>query len=77
MKPIPLQQLIKISPLTQVEKDKILKKLPELNQLQKFKITKTLWNSIRLTYQSFVKEKIQSMLDEMAHDKTINEKKLS
>jgi len=74
MKPISLHQLIKIAPLTQKEKDDLIAKLPSLNSIQKFKITKTLWNSIKLTYQSFVKEKIDSMLDEMAHAKAVYEK---
>ncbi|MFC1627185.1 hypothetical protein ACFL18_01350 [Patescibacteria group bacterium] len=74
MKPISLPQLIQIAPLTKEEKQKILKELPSLNQLQKFRITKTLWNSIRLTYQSFIKEKIDSMMDEMTRGKAIYEK---
>jgi hypothetical protein len=75
MKPVSLNQLIKIAPLTQKEKNNLLEKLPSLNSIQKLKITKTLWISIRLTYQSFVKEKIDSMLDEVARGKAIYEKK--
>jgi hypothetical protein len=74
MNPISLPQLIKIAPLTQKEKDDLIAKLPSFNSIQKFKITKTLWISVRLTYQSFVKEKIDSMLDEMAHAKAVYEK---
>ncbi|MEA3354980.1 MAG: hypothetical protein U9Q63_00635 [Patescibacteria group bacterium] len=75
MKPIPLSQLIKIAPLTQKEKQDLLAKLPSYNSIQKLKITKILWKSISLTYQSFVKEKMETMLDEMAHAKAIYEKK--
>ena len=74
MNPISLPQLIKIAPLTQKEKDDLTAKLPSLNDIQKLKITKTLWSAVRLTYQSFVKEKIDSMLDEMAHAKATYEK---
>ncbi|MBU1085608.1 MAG: hypothetical protein ABII08_04710 [Candidatus Beckwithbacteria bacterium] len=75
MNSIPLNQLVKIAPLDQASKDKILTQLPTLSDTQKFEISKTLWNSISLTFQSFVKEKQQAMLDEMASGKAVYEKK--
>ena len=75
MKPIPLKQLIQNAPNNKEIKQKTLNQLPKLNELQKFQLYKTLWKSVSLMYQSFVKEKIDSMLDEMAHGKAIYTKK--
>ncbi len=74
MKPIPFHQLVKISPLDQATKDKILASLPNLSDSQKFELSKTLWNSISLTLQSFVKEKHDQMLEDMASGKANYEK---
>ena len=74
MKSIPLKQLIQISPIDQATKQKTLEQLPKLNEIQKLKLYTTLWKSISLMYQSFVKEKLDAMLDEMAHGKAVYEK---
>jgi hypothetical protein len=75
MKPIPLAQLIKISPYDQKTKQDLLAALPRINDSQKFKLRQNVWSLISTTYQSFVKEKIDSMLDEVARGKAIYEKK--
>jgi hypothetical protein len=69
-----LNQLITISPLNQGIKEKLTASLSTLSPRQKFDLTKSLWRSITLTYKSLTKEKIESMLDEMAHAKATYEK---
>lgn len=71
MKPIPLKQLIQISPLDKATKEKALKSLPNLNQRQQFELTKICWDAISLTYQSLVKEKHDQMFDEMSSGKAV------
>lgn len=74
MQNLTLKQLTAISPLNQSVKQKLIAAIPNLSQRQKFELSKSLWRSIALTYKSFVKEKIDSMLDEMAHGKAVYEK---
>jgi hypothetical protein len=65
MKPIPLNQLLEIAPLEKVTKEKILNSLPNINERQKFELTKMCWDAISLMFQSKVKTKYDEMFREM------------
>ena len=75
MKPIPLKQLIQITPIDNKTKEKTIRVLSSLSPQKKLELTKTCWQSISLFFQSLVSQKHQQMLDEMAHGKAIYTKK--
>lgn len=75
MQNITLSQLIKISPLSEGVKQKLLSAEPGLNPSQKSELFKTLWRSISTIYHSFVAEKSDQMLEEMIKGQHLYEKK--
>jgi hypothetical protein len=74
MKPIPLKQLLDIAPLEKATKEKILNSLPNINERQKFELTKMCWDAISLMFQSQVKTKHDQMFREMKSGESVYNK---